>query len=137
MENNQILKAAREIGGLIQQDDRFARVRLAEQAADADQDLQELIGEFNLKRIALNNESTNDDKDEAKLHKIDEELREVYARLMANDHMQAYQSAKADLDNLVHQIITIVNLSAQGENPETVETEHSCGGHCATCGGCH
>lgn len=135
--DNQILDTARELGYLIQQDERFVRAQMAQAAADDDQALQDLIGEFNLKRIALNTESVREDKDPEKLKKLDGEIREVYATLMENEHMKAYQVAKNELDKLVHQVMTIVQMSAQGEDPETINTEPQCSGNCSSCGGCH
>ena len=55
---DQILDMARELGYAIQQDERFIRTQLAQAAADEDEELQGLIGEFNLKRIAPNAEKT-------------------------------------------------------------------------------
>lgn len=135
--DNQILDTARELGYLIQQDERFVRAQMAQAAADEDQSLQDLIGEFNLKRIALNTESVREDKDPEKLKKLDGEIREVYATLMENEHMKAYQVAKSELDKLVHQVMTIVQMSAQGEDPDSIDTEPHCSGNCSSCGGCH
>lgn len=49
---DQILDLARELGYSIQQDERFIRTQLAQAAADEDEELQGLIGEFNHKRAA-------------------------------------------------------------------------------------
>ena len=133
---DQIVEMAKELGYAIQQDERFIRTQMAQAASDEDEALQEMIGEFNLKRIALNSESAKEDKDEEKLGRLDGEIREVYARLMANEHMAAYSAAKSELDRLVRQIATIVTISAQGEDPENIP-EEGCGGNCASCGGCH
>lgn len=132
-----ILDMAKELGYAIQQDDRFIRTQLAQAAADEDEALQGLIGEFNLKRIAVNNETTKDeqDKDPDKIKRLDTELREVYAQLMANPHMAAYQKAKEELDGLVRQIGTIITLAAQGQDPEDAPTG-GCSGNCAGCSGC-
>ena len=40
------------------------------------------------------------------------------------------------MDKLVNQIATIVTMSAQGEDPESISAE-GCGGNCAGCSGCH
>lgn len=44
------IKAARELGKAIQADERYVRYNEAMKANDADMELQELIGEFNLAR---------------------------------------------------------------------------------------
>ena len=137
MDNQQMMDTARELGYMIQQDERYIRAQMAQIAADEDETLQNLIGEFNLKRIALNTESVRDDRDPEKLKKLDGEVREIYAQLMENDNMKAYQAAKAELDDLVRKITMIVQMSAQGEDPETIDTEPQCSGNCSSCGGCH
>lgn len=133
---DQILDLARELGYSLQQDERFIRTQLAQAAADEDEELQELIGEFNLKRIAYNTENSKEDKDEEKAARLEGEVRDIYGRLMLNEHMAAYHQAKTELDKLVNQIATIITMSAQGEDPESIAAE-GCGGNCAGCSGCH
>ena len=74
---DQIIEMATELGYAIQQDERYIRTQLAQAAADEDEKLQELIGEFNLKRIAINSETTKENKDGEKIQRLDAELREV------------------------------------------------------------
>ncbi len=132
-----LLEMAKELGHAIQLDDRFVRVQMAQAAADEDEALQALIGEFNLKRMAINAEAAKgDEQDEAKMRTLNEELRAVYARVMANESMAAYNEAKTELDKLTNAIGAILNMAAQGLNPDDYD-EHNCGGNCASCGGCH
>ena len=131
-----MLELARELARTLQQDERFIRTQMAQAAADEDEELQSLIGEFNLKRIAVGNETSKEDKDEAKLKTLDGEIRELYALIMANEHMAAYNEAKTELDKLVNDIGTIITMSAQGQDPDAVQTG-GCGGNCAGCSGCH
>ena len=133
-----ILELAKDLAAELQNDERFIRTQMAQSAADEDQQLQDLIGEFNLKRIALSNEMAKekDEKDNDKLQQLDTEIRDVYARLMANEHMAVYQEAKAELDKLVSGINTIITMAAQGQDPDEIE-ESGCGGNCSGCAGCH
>lgn len=135
---DQLIEMAKEMGEAIQMDERFIRTQMAQAAADEDEALQGMIGEFNLKRMAINNEYSKDEKDDEKIRELERELRAVYARLMENEHMKAYQEAKNELDQLMNRINRILTLSAQGEDPHTVDTEPSgCSGNCGACGGCH
>ncbi len=131
-----ILEMAKELGHAIQQDERFIRLQAAQAAADEDAELQSLIGEFNLKRMAINSETAKDDKDEEKLKELNKEIREVYARVMANPSMAAYNEAKTAVDKIINGIGAIVNMAAQGMNPDEYD-EHNCNGNCSSCGGCH
>lgn len=132
-----LLEMAKELGHAIQANDRFVRVQMAQAAADEDEALQALIGEFNLKRMAINAEASKEEgQDEAKMRTLNEELRAVYARVMANESMSAYNEAKTELDKVTNAIGAILNMAAQGLNPDEYD-EHSCSGNCSSCGGCH
>lgn len=133
-----LIEMAKEMGEAIQMDQRFIRTQMAQAAADEDEALQGLIGEFNLKRLAVNNEYSKEDKDDAKIRELDMELREIYSRLMENENMKAYQTAKAELDEVLNRINRILTLSAQGEDPQKADVELSgCSGNCSSCAGCH
>ena len=131
-----LIELAKDLAHELQKDERFIRTQMAQAAADEDAELQNLIGEFNLKRIALNNESTKEEKDGEKTTRLDGEIREVYDKIMQNPHMNAYQAAKEELDGVVRYMATILTLSAQGQDPEHID-DPSCGGNCAGCSGCH
>lgn len=133
----QILEMAKELGRAIQQDERFVKVRMAQARADEDEALQALIGEFNLKRMAINAESAKgEEQDEEKLRALNVEIREVYAKVMANESMAAYNEAKTEMDKLTNAVGAILNMAAQGLDPDDYD-EHSCSGNCSSCGGCH
>lgn len=132
-----IIALAREIGHQIQADERYLALKAAQKDSDADGDLQGLIGEFNLKRLAINNESTAENPDNEKLAQFNRELREVYAKIMSNDHMKAYEKAKNEMDQLVQRVQAIILQSVDGADPDTADLTESCGGDCAHCGGCH
>ncbi len=133
-----LIEMAKEMGEAIQMDQRFIRTQMAQAAADEDEALQGLIGEFNLKRLAVNNEYSKEDKDDAKIRELDMELREIYGRLMENENMKAYQAAKAELDEVLGRVNRILTLSAQGEDPQKADVELSgCSGNCSSCAGCH
>ena len=51
-----MIELARELGRKLQNDERYLAFEAARVASDEDQELQDLIGEFNLKRMAINNE---------------------------------------------------------------------------------
>lgn len=133
-----IIEITRELGKALQGDERYIAMRAAQQVCDEDEALQGLIGEFNLKRMAINNEAQKDDRSEETLKRLNEELRAVYAQIMQNEHMSRYNDAKTEFDALLQRITGIIGLCADGENPETCDYDAaSCGGDCSSCGGCH
>ena len=132
-----LLDMAIDLAVQLQADPRCEAVLAATKAADDDAALQALISEFNLKRIAINTEETKEDADPEKIRQLNQELREAYAAVMANEKMMAYNEAKAQLDVLVNKIQFAINLAIQGQDPNLAAQEISCSGDCGSCGGCH
>ena len=133
-----VIEMARELGKLIQQDERYAEYYRAKAANDADEELQQMIQEFNLKRMQLNSEMSKNHKDGALLSRLDDEIKVLYGNIMANGNMTAFNSAKDAMDSMLSQINMIITYSANGEDPATCPSEQvSCGGDCGSCGGCH
>lgn len=133
-----IITKARELGKAIQQEESYIMLAEAQKKADADALLQELIGDFNLKRMAINNEASKSDRDQDKLTKLNNEMREVYSKIMSNENMVAYNDAKEKFDVIATRVLAIIQQSAEGADPETADyTQSSCSGSCASCGGCH
>ncbi len=132
-----VIEVTRELGKAIQADERFVRYAKARLANDDNTDLQNAIGEFNIKRMELEKAISEDGKDEVLVKKLNEELRESYGNIMANPAMVEYNTAKAMLDQMVNEINTIISKCLDGEDPATCEVSDGCTGSCATCGGCH
>lgn len=132
-----IIEMTRELGKLIQQDKRYVNMQVARQQSDEDEKLQEMIGEFNLKRMAINNEAQKEDRSEEIIRQLNTELRGVYNEIMQNEHMQAYNTAKTELDSLMQHVTGLLAMIAEGADPETADYDASCGGNCASCAGCH
>ena len=115
----------------LQTDPRYLALDQARKANDKDEELQNLIGEFNLARMDLNNEI-------GKSERSDERIAELNGKIMADEGMTAYNEAKRDCENLVNYIDAIINTAMNGGDPMTVqEPSESCTGSCSTCGGCH
>ena len=106
--------------------------------ADNDEALQNAIGEFNLVKMQISEETQKEDKDEAKLQELNVQLRKCYADIIANEKMQKYNNANQLYSGLINKVYAILEMCCNGEDPETCEPEeHSCSGSCSTCGGCH
>lgn len=132
-----IIQMARELGAAIQQSDEYTAFNLAKTAADGDEKLQDMIGQFNLKKLSLSQEVQKPDKDQEKLSALNEEVRTLYSQIMSYPAMAAYNTTKGELDRVLNFIQQIIVYSANGEDPETIQEEVSCGGDCSGCAGCH
>ena len=132
-----VIDKARELGKLIQQDERFIRHAKARLANDSDSELQDAIGQFNIVRMELDKEVGSDNKDDQKVTELNEKLRKIYSDIMSSPAMVEYTTAKAELDSMVNEVNVIISKSLEGEAPATCDTSVGCTGSCDSCGGCH
>lgn len=130
------IEMTRELGKLLQQEDSYKNMRAAESKADADTELQGLIKDFNIKRLSVNVETQKTEKDGEKIAQLNKEMQKVYADIMANENMKAYNEAKQEFDRISGRVMTILQNCIAGEDPETTDFDASCTGSCSTCGGC-
>ncbi|MDR0918156.1 MAG: YlbF family regulator [Oscillospiraceae bacterium] len=132
-----VITATRELGKALQADERYINYKKCNDANDNDEALQAMINEFNLKRINLNSKVRGKDNDPNEIADLNAEVKALYEKLMTNENMAMFQAAKTEFDDLLSQIDTVINYSANGEDPETCPTTSSCGGSCSSCAGCH
>ena len=132
-----VKEATRLLGAAIQQDERYIAYIKAALANDKDEELQAKIGEFNLVRMSLDKALSDENKDEAKVQELNEQLRNLYTEIMNGQRMTEYNEAKAKLDTLMNEVNSIIAQCVDGADPETVEPQTQCSGSCSTCGGCH
>ena len=130
-----IIAMARELGKAIQQDERYKRIDAAKTANDKDEELQQLIQKFNMKRSELSVEMAQENKNPEKLNQLDRELKAVYQEVMQNPNMAEFNAAKVEVDDMMNYISTILYGAVNGEDPDTIEPQQSCGGDCAGCAG--
>ena len=120
----------------IQQEESYINLKNVQAQADADAELQKLIGEFNTKRMGINEEASKKDRDQQKLTTLNREMREVYSKIMSNENMIAYNEAKEAFDKISNRVTAIIQQCIDGVDPEVADYAESCSGSCSTCGGC-
>ena len=97
-----------------------------------------LIGEFNLKRLDLNNESAKPEPDAAHVADLNQQVNDLYTQIMSSEGMVRYNTAKKECEAMVSHIDAIINTAMNGGDPMTVQAPTGgCTGSCSTCGGCH
>lgn len=132
-----VIELAREIGRQLQAEESYLKLQIARQQSDEDEALQNAIGEFNLKRMAISNEASKPDRSDEKMQELNAELRKAYAQVMSNENWIAYNEAKGVFEAIVNRVTAIITQSAQGEDPDTTDyVPSNCSGSCETCGGC-
>lgn len=135
-----VIELVKELGRAIQEDERYSQLNVARIANDNDEELQRLMGEFNVKKARLNEMISTQSKDKEEMSQISMDLQNIYQALMENESMVAYNEIKKDVDILMSYINRVVVGSLNGEDIEEipfVEEEEACGGDCSSCGGCH
>ncbi len=138
MENKDIIELAREIGRQLQKNDSYIKYQLAKQQADENEELQDLINEFNLKKIEVGNEASKQERDPERLRQLNTEMRAAYAKIITNDSYVKYNESKEELNMLLTRVNAIIQQSSEGEDPETADYIPSdCTGSCSSCSGCH
>lgn len=133
-----IIEMAKQLGHAIQEDDRYVAYHVALQKSEEDKELQDLIGQFNLKKMKLNTEVSKPERDAQKVEELEKEVRGLYGSIMNNNSMMMFQESKNELDAALQYINRIITASANGQDPDSVEEQdESCGGSCSSCSGCH
>lgn len=136
-----VIEAARELGKVVQADERYIEYINTKNANDADEELQNLIGEFNLIRqnLAMESGKPEGEIDNEKVKELTAKMHSAYDAVMSNENMAAFTMAKQGMDKLMSEINTILTYSVEGANPATCPSEPpaaDCTGSCSTCGGC-
>ncbi len=120
----------------MQTDPRLLAYQSCEKACDENQELQERIGQFNLLRIDLNEETGKSERDSQKIAELNQKVSDLYQEIMQHPAMVAYSEAKNAVDAMLNHINAIVNTAVEGGDPMLVEPS-ACTGSCSSCSGCH
>ena len=133
-----VIEMARELGKKIQQEESYILLNTAQQAVEEDEELQEKIAEFNMKRYELTQEITKADRDDKKIEELDKVVRELYDIATNHEKMVAYNNAQDEFNEMFEYVLHIIQMSATGDDPDTIERpeQGGCSGDCSSCGGC-
>ncbi len=135
-----VIELTRQLGAAIQADERYLAFDAAKKANDEDKELNELIGQINLIQLSYQNEAAKGEgADQSKLEGFGTEFEKLYREVMLNANMAKFEQAKTAIDDMMNEIMSILALCIDGQDPATCEPEHNheCGGECSSCGGCH
>ena len=134
----EVIKAARDLGSAMQSDERFIEYAKLKLELDKDEELQKMVGEFNITRMNIDRINNSEEKNEEEFRVLNLKLREIYDGIMANETMKSYNTAKEAVDKMMNDIMSILQMCSEGADPQTCEIpQGGCTGSCATCAGCH
>ena len=136
-----VIELTRQLGAAIQKDERYLAFAAAKEANEKDEALNALMGEIQMIQMNYQMEASKEDPDSAKMQEFEAEFNAKYEAFMANENMQKYDEARAEVDSMMNYIMQILGLCVNGADPATCEPEqqhdHSCDGACSSCSGCH
>ena len=135
-----VIELTRQLGAAIQKDERYLAFAAAKEANEKDEALNALMGEIQMIQMNYQMEASKETPDSAKMQEFEAEFNAKYEAFMANENMQKYDEARAEVDSMMNYIMQILGLCVNGADPATCEPEqhdHSCDGACSSCSGCH
>ena len=77
-----VIQMARDLGVELQKSETYANYLVAREAAEKDDELQTLVREFNLQKVALTTARQIEDADSENVKAIGARMREVYSQIM-------------------------------------------------------
>lgn len=133
-----VIEATRNLGEVMQKDERFIAYAKARLDLDKDESLQNKIGEFNIARMNVERIADEENRDEEKFREANLNLRSIYDEIMQSETMKAYETSKTELEKMMNDIMAIIHMCSEGADPKTCEIpQGGCTGSCSTCAGCH
>lgn len=136
-ENDRIIDMARAMARAIQMDERYLAFQKAREESDADTALQEAIGQYNIARMNLNEETAKTEQNGEKVAQYNDEMRRAYDLVMESSTMKSYDAAQHDINALITYINAIITTAINGGDPDEVHEPSGCGDGCDSCSGCH
>lgn len=123
-----IKEKTQELGEMIKNSEEFKNLKAAEAVQNSDEKAQELLQEFNLKRMNL---ARNLHNGEITQEEAIKQSQADFEALAQNEVINAYLEAKTTFDALVEEVNATLNYYITGEQPG------GCSCDCSSCGGCH
>lgn len=125
---NEIFEKTRELGTLIQASEQMKKVKNAEILQENNDEAQELLKQYNTKRINLAG-----DMQAGKISREDaiKQNNEAFEEIVEKSEIiKKHIEAKKEFDAMINQVNQILNFYITGQDP-------NCTHDCSTCGGCH
>ncbi len=126
-----ILEMAKELGKALEESELRAAVLEAEQIQNNDEKAQQLIGEYNLKRMQILQKAQKEELDEKGAMAVRQQMADEFDKLLQYEIIKNYVEAKDAFDSYYEQVKNIIEFYVNGEK------QGGCSGSCSTCAGCH
>ena len=122
----EIMELAAQLGQAIKADERVAKMNVAKEAYDNDEEIQKLMLEYNMQQIALGEEYKKETVDQNVISAIEARLDEIVAAVTANPNFINLNAAEEEVNALMQEVNSEITFQITGERP--------CSHDCSSCG---
>ncbi|MBQ6906823.1 MAG: YlbF family regulator [Clostridia bacterium] len=123
-----IIEKAHELGKMIEASEEMKALKEAERIQAEDDEAQQLVADFNIKRMDLARKIQGGKiTEEEAIKKNNEAFSEMVEK---SESIKNYVAAKENFDRMVNGINDVINIYIVGK-------QEGCTHNCSTCGGCH
>ncbi len=127
----EILDMAQALGEAIKADPRTARFQKAKEAYDADEKLVKAVKEYNVQKMAMNEQLKAESHDDAVTDAIQRRIEEIYNEIISSPVMAEYSESEKELNDFLNLVNMTISCAITGEEMGCTEEK------CKTCGHCH
>ena len=114
-----ILDSARQLGKDIQADERYKACIKAQEAATNDAKISEMAKRLDEIQAEFEKIATEHPENEEKMELLHSEYIELFQKANAEPAMAALLDARAEMDKMMTDIMAIIFLCINGEDPDT------------------
>ena len=126
-----ITSLVNDLGEELRESGQVKEYLAARDAYASDRAISEKVAEYNVQRMVYEQESAKDEKDTLLLDQIRTRMDALYEEITENAVMKRYVAAEDGVNALFGEINRVLQSFV------IPEEEHSCGGDCGHCAGCH
>ena len=127
-----IIEKTKELGQMIADSAQCARYKVAETAQINDEEAQQLIKQYNEKRIQIARKMKTEKLSQEETDVLKQELQKEFDALLLNKNIKEYIDAKKEFDGLVQSVNNVLTYYITGEEPSSCSS-----GGCSSCSGCN
>ena len=125
----EVMELAALLGQKIKEDPRVVEMTKAQEAYEADAELQKQIMEYNAQSQALSMEYKKEIPDNELIGMIEKRIHTLYEVIMGNEKMVAFNKAQDVVNAFMAEVNGEITYQITGERPCTHDCS-TCGGHC-------
>ena len=125
----EVMELAALLGQKIKEDPRVVEMTKAQEAYEADAELQKQIMEYNAQSQALSMEYKKEIPENELIGMIEKRIHTLYEEIMGNEKMVAFNKAQDVVNAFMAEVNGEITYQITGERPCTHDCS-TCGGHC-------